>query len=398
MSPSALQPPAASDARFSSLLARMEAFAPSPSRSRALEAFRRTGLPHRRVEGWRWSDVRAALARPASSAPAAAPRDPFLALLSPLVFNEGVGPTAGAGQSSVEEALHHDAAPDVGALGWLAEALAGRVESHVIEAGSPRLALVFTGREADRFVHLRIRIPEGVCASVTESHLSEGGFSAVRIDYILGAGASLDRTVFQEGGPACVQGVIASVRLAAGARLRQCGLVLGAGLARLETAVVHEAEGAEAVIDGAYLLSEGRHADISTRVDHLAPGGSTSQLVRGGVRAGGRAAFQGRFHVARPAQKTDARMQHNALLLEEGAEVNAKPELEIYADDVQCAHGATTGSLDEAALFYMRQRGLPLARARAMLTLSFIASALDNAPADLRGPLLERAETWLAEG
>ena len=86
--------------------------------------------------------------------------------------------------------------------------------------------------------------------------------------------------------------------------------------------------------------------------------------------------FQGRFKVERAAQKTDAKMEHNALLLEDGAEVFAKPELEIYADDVQCAHGNTAGQLDEAAIFYLRQRGLPEIEARAMITRAFLIEAL----------------------
>ena len=384
------------DARSSGLLARLEAMDPSPSRLRAREAFARTGLPHRRIEGWRWSDVRAALSRPPAGGATDAPATP-LAGGSGLAFGEG-GFTAGElavsswtrGVSEIEARV-----PDVGALGWLAEALALDGADITLAPGAQPLALVFSGREGDRFVHLRIRVPHGVEAQVAESHLSGGGFSSVRVDYVLEAGASLHRSVFLAGGAECVQAAVASVRLAPGARFHQTFLSLGAGLSRLETALTHEGDGSEAVLDGAYLLGEGRRTDVVTRVDHLGVGASTRQLVRGAVKSGGRAAFQGRFHVARHAQKTDARMQHHALLLEEGAEVNAKPELEIYADDVQCAHGATTGALDEAALFYMRQRGLPLAQARALLTLSFIASALESAPSGPREALLGEAERWL---
>ncbi|MBU6320349.1 MAG: SufD family Fe-S cluster assembly protein [Alphaproteobacteria bacterium] len=396
MSSSLSAPAAASDTRSSGLLARLEAIDPTPSRLRAREAFARTGLPHRRIEGWRWSDVRAALSRPPSAGGEATPATP-LAGGSGLLFGED-GRVRGelAGASWTRGSPEDEASvPDVGPLGWLAEALAPDGADITLASGAKPLAIVFSGGRGDRFVHLRIRVPQGVEAEVTESHLSGGGFSSVRVDYVLEEGASLHRSVFLAGGAECVQAAVASVRLAPGARFRQTFLSLGAGLSRLETALTHEGDGSEAVLDGAYLLGEGRRTDIVTRVDHLGIGASTRQLVRGAVSSGGRAAFQGRFHVARHAQKTDARMQHQALLLEEGAEVNAKPELEIYADDVQCAHGATTGALDEAALFYMRQRGLPLAQARAILTLSFIASALDSAPPEPREALLGEAERWL---
>jgi Fe-S cluster assembly protein SufD len=113
------------------------------------------------------------------------------------------------------------------------------------------------------------------------------------------------------------------------------------------------------------------------------------------VLDGGRGVFQGKFHVPRTSgQQTDASMQHNALLLEEGAEVFAKPELEILADDVQCAHGNTSGALDAAQLFYLRQRGIPLTQARAMLTEAFIAQALEGA-GDLEDALRAEAQAWL---
>jgi Fe-S cluster assembly protein SufD len=125
-------------------------------------------------------------------------------------------------------------------------------------------------------------------------------------------------------------------------------------------------------------------------------GGTTQQLVKGAVRAGGRGVFQGKIVVDRGAQKTDARQHHQALLLEEGAEAFAKPELIINADDVQCAHGNTIGALDEQALFYMRQRGLPEAEARALLTEAFLLEALpEDLDAGLRDELAGRVSAWL---
>jgi Fe-S cluster assembly protein SufD len=118
-------------------------------------------------------------------------------------------------------------------------------------------------------------------------------------------------------------------------------------------------------------------------------------MIKGASRKGGRGVFQGRIEVARGAQRTDARQYHHGLLLEEGAEIYAKPELEIYADDVQCAHGNTAGALDEAALFYMRSRGIGEAAARALLTEAFLLEAV---PEDLPGreEIVARIQSWLS--
>ncbi len=169
----------------------------------------------------------------------------------------------------------------------------------------------------------------------------------------------------------------AEIRLASGAHLHQCALDFGSRLSRIETHVTHPGEGAVVNLGGVYLLDGGRHADATTVVRHTGPGGVTKQLVKGAVAAGGHGVFQGKFIVDRAAQQTDARMTHRAMMLDDRAEIDAKPELEIYADDVQCAHGNALGALDETALFYMRQRGIPAPRARALLIESFLAEPLD---------------------
>jgi Fe-S cluster assembly protein SufD len=185
----------------------------------------------------------------------------------------------------------------------------------------------------------------------------------------------------------------ASVDLHARAKLSQTVLAEGAKRRRLETHVAHLGEGAAARIDGVYLLSGASHADITTLVAHRVPGGATDQLVKGVVRDQSRAVFQGRIVVAHGADRTEARMGHHALILSDRAEVDAKPELEIYADDVACGHGNTVGSLDEDALFYARQRGMPEPVARAMLTEAFVGEVLDR----IEDPAArEVARTWAA--
>ena len=131
-------------------------------------------------------------------------------------------------------------------------------------------------------------------------------------------------------------------------------------------------------MDGLYVLKGDRHADLTSVVDHLGPDGQTSQLIKGVVHDTARGVFQGKIIVERGADGTDARMAHNALIASERGEIDARPELIIYADDVQCAHGNTVGTLDEGALFYMQQRGIPADEARALLTQAFLIEVIDR--------------------
>ena len=177
------------------------------------------------------------------------------------------------------------------------------------------------------------------------------------------------------------EGVLVSqteVALASEARFAQTVATSGARRQRIETVVDHPGAGASVRLDGAYLLAEKRHADLTTVVRHQGVDGTTAQLAKGVVRDQARAVFQGRIVVAEGADRTDARMGHHALILSDRAEVDAKPELEIYADDVACAHGNTVGALDEDALFYIRSRGLPEPEARALLVEAFLGEVLDR--------------------
>lgn len=131
-------------------------------------------------------------------------------------------------------------------------------------------------------------------------------------------------------------------------------------------------------IGGTYLMKGHQHHDFTVLADHFEPNGQSVQYFKGVIHDEARAVFQGKTKVRRPAQKTDAYQSHHALLLSERAEANAKPELEIYADDVKCSHGATAGYLDPKALFYLRSRGIPLEEARALLIQSFIDAAIDR--------------------
>jgi Fe-S cluster assembly protein SufD len=216
-------------------------------------------------------------------------------------------------------------------------------------------------------------------------------------DWNVGEGAELTRVVIQTGKELPLS--VARVRLAAGAKYTQFVLSFGARLARIETHVSVEGEGVEVTTNGAYLCGAGRHADLTSVIEHKAPGAVTRQLIKGVALKGGRGVFQGKIVVDRAAQKTDARQHHRGLLLEDGAEIFAKPELMIHADDVQCAHGNTAGGLDEGALFYMRSRGIPEAEARALLVEAFLTETIPaGLPEALRDELIRAIQVWLATG
>ncbi|MBI3439026.1 MAG: SufD family Fe-S cluster assembly protein, partial [Proteobacteria bacterium] len=212
----------------------------------------------------------------------------------------------------------------------------------------------------------------------------------------VGANATLTRIVIQSNRADAVVLDATHVSLAKGAKFKQVIVADGAKLARIETRVVVEGEGAEVELNGLYMCGPGRHADLTSVIEHKAGAGKTRQLIKGVARKGGRGVFQGKIVVEHGAQKTDARQYHYGMLLEEGAEIFAKPELLIHADDVQCAHGNTAGGLDETALFYMRSRGVPEAQARALLIEAFLSDTIPEwAAPDVRKEIEGRIRTWL---
>jgi Fe-S cluster assembly protein SufD len=182
-------------------------------------------------------------------------------------------------------------------------------------------------------------------------------------------------------------------RLARDARFTCVGLYAGGALARNDLNVSLDAPGARAELHGVLAPAAGEHLDVHTRLDHRAPHGTSRETFRCLVPARARAVFNGKVIVHAGAQKTDSEQHVDSLLLAPGAEVNAKPELEIYADDVKCAHGATCGQLDDEALYYLRTRGLDLPAARAALLRSFAHAVLDRialpAARELAGRALE---------
>jgi Fe-S cluster assembly protein SufD len=326
-------------------------------------------LPSRRVEAWKWTDLRAAMSDSEEALAGSGPVAP-LGPIASLAELFGDGPSELVIETKGETFENRQEDGDAGQVGKI-----------IARSGS---AATLVERIGVTGVGLRTIVP---------------AFTEIEVE----PGAKLTRIVVQENavpaGEASAAIVLneAVVRLGKGASYRQFVLGEGAKLARIETSIV-AGEGAEIDLNAVYLASSKRHIDLTSRVTHGAHGIVTRQLVRGVARKGGRGVFQGRFLVERAAQKTDAQMAHNALLLEEGAEVFAKPELEIYADDVACAHGNTAGQLDEDAVFYLRQRGLPEVDARAMITRAFLMEALPEWLGDLRSEVEARIDLWLGGG
>jgi Fe-S cluster assembly protein SufD len=229
-------------------------------------------------------------------------------------------------------------------------------------------------------------VPDGASVVLLETYEGSGGayVANAALTFHLEDGASLERIVLSDEPAEAVSVSSSTVELAPGARFSQTVIATGAKLQRHETHLVHPGEGAVVRMDGAYLLDGARHADLTTVLTH-AGGGATSQMCKGVVAGQARAVFQGKIEVRPGADGTDARMRHDALLLSDRAEVDAKPELEIYADDVQCAHGNTVGALDDDTLFYIRSRGVPEAEAKALMTEAFVGEVVERiGPEDVR--------------
>ncbi|HEY1225270.1 MAG TPA: Fe-S cluster assembly protein SufD [Brevundimonas sp.] len=352
-------------------------------------------IPSRRTEAWKYSDLRRWLRdEPPLSPklPYGEPNDgPFKALTSNevLIANGRLNWWSENDMEpgiAVAEAAHPGAPRMADALPMGALAAAKALEgAHIItfSAGAPRtLALRLLSDAVKTGHHARIGVVVEAGADVTllESHegWGEAYLSNTLLEVFVEEGGSLERIVLIEEPHDAISVNSAEVHLKTGAHYRQTTVARGAQLQRLETRVTHPGEGATVRLDGLYLLSDARHADLTSVVDHTGRDGQTSQLTKGVVRDTARGVFQGKIIVERGADGTDARMGHHALILGERAEIDAKPELVIYADDVQCAHGNTVGNLDDNALFYMQQRGIPADEARGLLTQAFLIEVIDR--------------------
>jgi Fe-S cluster assembly protein SufD len=194
----------------------------------------------------------------------------------------------------------------------------------------------------------------------------------------LGQDAHITHARIQQEGRQGIHLSTVFVRAAAEATYDSFLLHAGARLSRSEAHVELAGPKAAAHLNGAQLLSDGQHGDCTTFLDHAAPDCPSRQTVKTVLTGKSRGVFQGKILVRQNAQRTDGYQMNQALLLSDQAEIDSKPQLEIYADDVKCSHGATVGELDENQLFYLRARGIPEARARSMLIEAFLQEAVDS--------------------
>ena len=255
-----------------------------------------------------------------------------------------------------------------------------------------------TGRDAAIYPRVLYSLGENSGLTVVERHYGEGSYLANA--YVAIAQESASRLKFyrfvdeSEGGAHVSQTVVQQKK---NSTFEGFSLASGGYLARQEFRLLLIDRAISSSIGGTYLMKGQQSHDFTVLADHFEPDGRSVQNFRGVIDDQARAVFQGKIHVRRSAQKTDGYQSHHALLLSATAEASAKPELEIYADDVKCSHGATAGQLDPVALFYLRSRGVPLAEARALLVESFLNGAVETVTSEpVRALCQQRVAGWLA--
>ena len=398
-------------------------------RGRSLARFAELGFPSRRSEAWRYLDLRALEEVPMLPAGAvrpiagAATRDQ----LAEVGFTKGAYRLVLVNGRFAPELSAVEGLPSSVWLGSTAAAIAERLDlvRSAIEAPPFETARPFAALNAaffaDGFV---LDIAPGVALDrpVEIVHLASGETgSSLHTRSLVAVGAGSRASIFETfaGHGSYWRNDVVELRLAAGAELASVALVeeavdalhigemlavlgpasrltsfvmlLGGRTVRHEAAVRSEGEATHCALHGAFVLSGRQEANIVTTVDHAAPGGETREVFKGVAAGRAHGAFQGRITVRPGAQKVDAHQLSRNLVLSPRAAIDTKPELEIYADDVKCSHGAAVGDLDEAALFYLRTRGIGREEARHMLIEAFVREAVElvDAP-QLREHLLSR--------
>jgi Fe-S cluster assembly protein SufD len=399
-------------------------------RDAAFRRFAAAGLPHSHVEEWKYTDLRAlmhdakplaappdAAAKARAAAPAFAPSGArrvvfvdgaFMADLSDLAGLEpglkiaSLGAVLGRGEAFFSEAglAEGDIAYALNTAfmgdGAVVEVAAGaRIERplHLLFVyGSERAAAVFS----------RSRVMLGKDAGLTliESHQGPDGLDYqvnAALDVVVGDGARLERIKVDREGRGALHLSTLNAAIGARAEFVDTAFLTGGSVVRNQLFVTCAGAGSTLSLNGASLLTGKQHADTALLLDHAAGGCRSRELYKSVLDGASRGVFQGKIIVRPGAQKTDARMMTRALMLSVDAEADNKPELEIFADDVQCGHGATTGALDDHLKFYLMARGIPEKAAEALLIQSFVGEALEAITReDVRDALMEATVQWLS--
>lgn len=212
-------------------------------------------------------------------------------------------------------------------------------------------------------------------------------------------GANLGVATFHEEGSSATVFSASSVLQERDSVFNSFALSTGGEISRHEQHVVLAGRGASCQLDGAYMIRGTGHCDHTTLIEHRVPDATSNEMFKGVLDDEARAVFQGKIIVHPDARHTDSRMLNKTLLLGDRAEIDSKPELEIYADDVTCTHGATSGQVDETALFYLQSRGIPECLARSLLVQSFLGEVTGRIEdAAVRDAALDRITSWLSRG
>jgi Fe-S cluster assembly protein SufD len=406
-------------------------------REAAFEHFSETGLPHRRVEAWRYTDLKALLreAKPLAAPPSAEAKAAakeagalFAGLgCRRLVFVDG----AFAPEISDLEGLENDLTikPMAEALAegdplvaqylgqvvpvadpavelntaFMGDGIVMRVAAGATIVRPIHLVFVATGaKPASTFVRSLAVVEEGASVTLIESHeaLADADYQPnIGLELVIGDEARVDHVKLTSEGPNTLH--IASLMAKLGARSTLNDFTFNTGGWVVRNQLFLQINGEEANVDirGANLLRGRQHADTTLVADHVAGGCQSREVFKSVLADESRGIFQGKITVRPGAQKTDGKMMAQALLLSEGAEFDSKPELEIFADDVQCGHGATAGALDEDLRFYLMARGIPAKEAESLLIQAFIGEAVEGIEHEgVRAALIDATAAWLTSG
>jgi len=416
-------------------------------REAAFRHFEAQGLPHRRVEEWKYTDLRTLMrdVKPLAAAPdahakvrarsagaifaaidarrivlvdgALVPELSDLAALEPglkiysLADALGHGypppslpPLAGEGREGVRLASTGPAGGDVAYelnTAFMGDGVIVEVAAGVEIARPLHLVFVYgTDRATAVFSRSLVIVGPGAGLTLLESHEGPDGVDYqinTALDLAVGDRARLNRVKINTEGGAALHLATLSATIGAKANVSDFAFLTGGLVVRNQMFVECAGSGTTLDLGGASLLRGKQHGDTTLLVDHAAGGCRGRELFKSVLDDASRGVFQGKIIVRPGAQKTDSRMMTRALLLSEDAEADNKPELEIFADDVQCGHGATSGALDENLKFYLMARGIPEREAEALLIQSFVGEAIEMVPHEgVRDALMAATLQWLA--
>ncbi|MEQ1520194.1 MAG: Fe-S cluster assembly protein SufD [Aestuariivirga sp.] len=368
-------------------------------------------LPHRKMEDWRWTDLRQLVDRPyppCQTVVAAAKDVERLLKSSPFAKVAGARIVFVNGHYSAQHSQmkNDDVISDV----KLDEPVITLNSAFATDGARLKISgttdmpieLLFLATNADaRTIATRnvIEIEKGAAATLIETHLGEGSYLSNSVTEIrVGEGARLDRIKVGLEAADAIHLSHVHTTLGKNSVFNDFTLTSGAKTIRQNGTVEFKGQGTEAKVSGAFMLGGKQHADTRLVIDHQVPHCSSRELFKCVMDDNARGIFQGKVIVRKDAQKTDGKQSSHALLLSETAEFDAKPELEIFADDVVCGHGATSGDLNHDHLFYLMSRGIPPAEAKSLLIAAFVGEAFDLiAHEGIKEALVKFSNNWLSQ-